>query len=283
MRPQPDILTFSGTGHTRSRSCSSKSQLPLSVSRPVAYRGVVRAGEGSQWTIETLAVLFTDIEGSTAMASRLSPEEADETRRSHFSILRQAVAEWGGTEVKNLGDGLMVVFQSASVAMACAVAMQQGVEQDNRRSLETVGLRVGLSGGEVSKEDGDYFGDPVIEAARLCALCDSGQILATDMVRLTSGRRNRHECTPKGYLSLKGLPDPVETIEVDPRVAWENWPITGSAPPGLKTWTRRLTTPAEPPRPPWPHWRPVTPCITTPKRSRSLPKSTSPTQSSGLT
>ena len=188
----------------------------------MAYRGFVPGGEGSQWTIETVAVLFTDIVGSSALASRLSPEAADETRRGHFSILRQAVAEWGGTEVKNLGDGLMVVFNSASVALACAVAMQQGVEQGNRRSFEPIGLRVGLSGGEVSKEDGDYFGVPVIEAARLCARCDSGQILAAAMVPLTAGRRNRHECIPMGPLSLKGFPDPVETVEV----VWE--PLSGA-------------------------------------------------------
>ena len=105
-------------------------------------------------------------------------------RREHFSILRQAVAESGGTEVKNLGDGLMVVFAAASAALGCAVAMQQGVEADNRSRERTVGLRVGLSGGEVSREEGaDYFGDPVVEAARLCARCASGQILAADVVR----------------------------------------------------------------------------------------------------
>ena len=47
--------------------------------------------------------------------------------------------------------------------------MQQGIERDNRGREQSVGLRVGLSGGEVSREDDDYFGDPVIEAARLCA------------------------------------------------------------------------------------------------------------------
>ena len=81
---------------------------------------------------ENVAILFTDVVGSTALARPLSPEVADEIRREHFSILRQAIAEAGGTEVKNLGDGLMVVFGSASAALACAVAMQQGVEHDNR-------------------------------------------------------------------------------------------------------------------------------------------------------
>jgi len=165
-------------------------------------------------TTEHVTALFSDMVGSTALASSLAPDGADELRRGHFAILRQAVAEAGGTEVKNLGDGLMVVFGAASAALSCAVAMQQGIERDNRGREHSVGLRVGLSGGEVSREDDDFFGDPVIEAARLCARCETGQILAADVVRLTAGRRSRHECRSLGELTLKGLPDPVETVEV---------------------------------------------------------------------
>jgi len=168
-------------------------------------------------TTENIAVLFCDVVGSTELSQRLSVDAADELRRDYFSILRQAVAEAGGTEVKNLGDGIMVVFATASAALSCAVGMQQGIEHDNRRREYAVGLRVGLSGGEVVKEDGDYFGDPVVEAARLCAVCASGQVLAADVVRLTAGRRSRHECRPLGKLTLKGLSDPVATVEV----AWE--------------------------------------------------------------
>jgi class 3 adenylate cyclase/tetratricopeptide (TPR) repeat protein len=171
-------------------------------------------GAGTPVSTENVAILFTDIVGSTELSQRLSAEMADSVRREHFTILRQAITESGGTEVKNLGDGLMVVFTSASAALGCAVAMQQGVEQENRESAEPVGLRVGLSGGEVANEGGDYFGDPVVEAARLCARCEGGQILATDIVRAMAGRRNRHECRSLGELELKGLPDPIETVEV---------------------------------------------------------------------
>ncbi len=102
--------------------------------------------------IESATILFTDVVGSTELSQRLSPEEADEVRRGHFSILRQAIAEAGGTEIKNLGDGLMVAFSSASAALACGVAMQQGVDQDNREAVNIPSdLRVGLSGGEVSR------------------------------------------------------------------------------------------------------------------------------------
>ena len=171
---------------------------------------------------EGATILFTDMVGSTAFASSLAPDVADEMRRDHFSILRQAIAEAGGTEVKNLGDGVMVVFTSTTAALSCAVAMQQGIEQDNRSQEHSVGLRVGLSAGEVNCEDDDYFGEPVIEAARLCATCEIGQVLAADVVRAMAGRRNRHECRPLGELALKGLPDPVETVEV----LWE--PLVGA-------------------------------------------------------
>ena len=145
---------------------------------------------------ENVAILFTDVVGSTELAQRLSADAADKVRREHFSILRQATAETGGTEVKNLGDGLMVAFTATTAALSCAVAMQQGVERDNRDREHSVGLRVGLSVGEVGREDDDYFGDPVVEAARLCATCESGQVLATNLVKAMAGRRSRYECRP---------------------------------------------------------------------------------------
>jgi class 3 adenylate cyclase/tetratricopeptide (TPR) repeat protein len=165
-------------------------------------------------TSENVTVLFTDIVGSTALASSLAPDAADDVRRGHFAVLRQAMVEAGGTEVKTLGDGVMVVFGSASAALSCAVAMQQAIEREGRRRELALGLRVGLSSGEVSHEDDDYFGEPVIEAARLCDRCVSGQVLAADIVRLTAGRRSRHDSRSLGPLDLKGLPDPVETVEV---------------------------------------------------------------------
>ncbi len=169
---------------------------------------------------ESVALLFTDMVGSTALYQRLSPEDADQVRRDHFGILRRTLAGTGGAEVKNLGDGLMGVFSSASAALACAVSMQQAIEQDNRSREDFIELRIGLSGGEVVHEDGDYFGDPVIEAARLCAACAPGQILAAELVRMMAGRRSQAVIRPIGRLTLKGLSDPFPAVEV----RWEPLP-----------------------------------------------------------
>ncbi len=166
---------------------------------------------------ENVTVLFTDLVGSTALASALTAEAAEELRRDHFSVLRHAVATSGGTEVKNLGDGLMVVFPSTSAALSCAIAMQQGVDRDNSGAQRSLGLRVGLSCGEAAREADDYFGDPVIEAARLCARAGGGQILVADAIRVMAGRRSSFAFSSLGELELKGLPEPIETHEVN----WE--------------------------------------------------------------
>ncbi len=166
---------------------------------------------------ENVTVLFTDLVGSTELAAALTQEEADELRRRHFSALRQAVASSGGTEVKTLGDGVMVVFTSTSAALSCAASMQQAVDRDNAGARRPLALRIGISAGEATREGDDFFGDPVIEAARLCARADGGQILVADLVRAMAGRRSPHTFSPRGALQLKGLPEPLDTLEV----AWE--------------------------------------------------------------
>ena len=164
--------------------------------------------------IETITVLFTDLVGSTEISYAISPDAADELRRAHVSVLRRAIAGSGGVEVKGLGDGVMVVFRSTSAALSCAVAMQQAVHRDNVGARHQLGLRIGLSGGEATSESNDYYGDPVIEAARLCAHADAGQILVTDAVRVMSGRRSPYLFELLGPLELKGLPEPVTVLDV---------------------------------------------------------------------
>jgi class 3 adenylate cyclase/tetratricopeptide (TPR) repeat protein len=163
---------------------------------------------------QTVTLLFTDLVGSTALSSSLTREASDALRQAHFDLLRGAVRSAGGAEVKSLGDGLMVAFASPTRALACAVAMQQAIDRHNRRSDTPLEVRIGLSSGEVTEEDGDFFGDPVVEAARLCAAADGGQILITDVVRILVGRHAAHEFVALGPMDLKGLPGAVDCSEV---------------------------------------------------------------------
>ena len=169
---------------------------------------------------EIVTIVFTDMVDSTATLSRLSPGAADHLRKTHFSLLGGAITDHGGEEVKNLGDGLMAAFVSPSAALGAAVAMQQAIESENRQTGDDIGLRVGLSTGEVTREGSDYFGEPVVEAARLCAVASGGQILCSALVKGMAGRRATQTFTSKGELTLKGLPEPVATLEVH----WEPLP-----------------------------------------------------------
>jgi class 3 adenylate cyclase len=176
---------------------------------------------------QMVAVLMTDLVGSTAMAARVGPEMTQELRSEHFGLLRVALERAGGSEVKNLGDGLMVVFDSAVQSLACAVAMQQAIEVRNRRAKERLGVRIGVSLGEATAEDGDYFGEPVVESARLCARAKGGQIILNSLVRQLAGSRDGHSFNPLGGLELKGISEPVEAFELQ----WEPAAVVGLALP----------------------------------------------------
>ena len=195
----------------------------------------------------TLTVLFTDAVASTEALARLGDERFGVVQRAHLDALRECVVGCDGREVKNLGDGLMVVFTGAADALACAVAMQQAVELVERRGEDGLPLRVGVALGDVTiDDDGDCQGTAVVEAARLCAAAAAGQVLATETVRAVAGSRGGHAYTSLGPLELKGLPEPVAVTEVGwapvaqegglapvplpPRLAFESaWAFVGRA------------------------------------------------------
>jgi class 3 adenylate cyclase len=162
----------------------------------------------------TVTIVFTDLVGSTALSSSLAPDVADQLRETHLALLREAVQAHGGTEVKSLGDGLMVVFPISSGALNCAEAMQQAINRYNLTAPNALSVRIGLSHGEANERDGDFFGDAVVEAARLCAAAEGGQVLASQLVQLTAGRRATQQFVPIGDLELKGLSEPVATVEM---------------------------------------------------------------------
>lgn len=163
----------------------------------------------------TIVICFTDIVESTALAARLGDDAFDSLRRRHFAELAREVEALGGEVVKNLGDGLMIAFTSASDAVVAAVAMQRAVDAaGRRRDSDRLVIRVGISAGDATFEDGDWFGVPVVESSRLCAAAEPGQILVSEVVRLLAGTRGGHDFRPMGTRELKGLATPLDVSEV---------------------------------------------------------------------
>ena len=164
----------------------------------------------------TVTMLFTDLVGSTEMLDRLGDDLAEQLRRAHFRLLRGAVASRGGQEVKNLGDGLMVIFPSAVDAIACAVGMQQAVARHNQDQdpAHQMQVRIGLNVGEPIRDEEDYFGTSVNIAKRLCDVAEGGQILASDVLRSLVGSRGGYDFRALGELELKGIAGKVSSFEI---------------------------------------------------------------------
>ena len=167
----------------------------------------------------TVAFLFVDLVGSTELRHRLGDDANDELTRRYLGVLREAVTRHRGTEVKSLGDGLMVAFPGAlGDSVACGVDMQRGIAGLSRRDpLRKLQIRVGISAGEVTCEGDDWSGTPIVEAARLVAKARPGVILANDVMRVMVGSRGGFEFIPVGALELKGFPVPLPACEV----GWE--------------------------------------------------------------
>lgn len=168
-----------------------------------------------------VTTMFTDLVDSTALASRLGADAADDLRRNYFGLLRGSLAVGEGIEVKSTGDGLHVTFPTVSGAVQCATAMQQAIDRFNHDAPEPLAVRIGISHGEVElADDDDYYGMSVVEAARLCAAATGEQILTTELVRALVGSRGRHEFEALGSFELKGLPERVPLVAV----RWEPLP-----------------------------------------------------------
>lgn len=171
-------------------------------------------GEQQTRSVGTRTVLFTDVVDSTALRSTLGDTEADDLDASLRRLYDQAVASHGGTIVKSLGDGIMATFEGAAHGIAAAIELQVRIRDRNTRH-PAVGIRVGVSTGDVSTSgDGDHSGTPVVEAARLCAAAEPGQILISDVVRVLAGSRSTDDLVELGPKDYKGLPRPLVTWEV---------------------------------------------------------------------
>lgn len=131
----------------------------------------------------TVTILFSDIENSTLMTERLGDERWLDVLRAHNAVFREHVRAHGGYEVKNQGDGFMLVFPDPRRALECAVAIQSALAELEVAESERVRVRMGLHTGEAIREEGDFFGRSVILAARIAAQAEGGEILVSSVLK----------------------------------------------------------------------------------------------------
>ena len=190
-----------------------------------------------------VTILFTDVEGSTALRRDKGDRAAQRAFDIHDGIVRAEVAAHGGKVVKGLGDGFMIVFASPADGLGCARAIQQALERERRLHPEsTVQVRMGLHTGEVVRQGDDLQGIAVNAAARIAAKAKGGQILASEVVRQLTSANPAHGLTVRGWFSLKGFSERWRLYEVpwggDAAAVAPAWRAAGS-PPAPRRRSRR--------------------------------------------
>ena len=167
-----------------------------------------RAGERVERTF-----VFTDIVGSTPLAEALGDDAWQELIRWHDQTLRAIFSRYGGTEVKQTGDGFFVAFEDASTAIEAAVAVQRSLAEHRRGHGFAPQVRIGLHEAQASTRATDFAGRGVHEAARIGSLADGGQILAS--VNTVQSAATRFSVSAPRSVTLKGVSQPVEVVTIE--------------------------------------------------------------------
>ena len=153
----------------------------------------------------TVTILFSDIESHTAINERLGDQRWMELLREHNALVRKQIQSHEGYEVKTEGDGFMVAFGSARKAVQCAIAIQRSFAKRNDDAEESVLVRIGLHTGEPIKEDNDFYGTQVTQAARIGNEANGGEILVSALLKELTEAGGDIEFDGGREIELKGL------------------------------------------------------------------------------
>jgi class 3 adenylate cyclase len=157
----------------------------------------------------TMTVVFTDVEGSTALLERLGEDLWLELMRDHNRLVRERVSAHDGVVVKSQGDGFMLIFASASAALASAIELQEVFSVYNARHADQpLRVRIGLHTGNVFREEDDFLGKTVVVAARIAGRARGGEVLVSAALKDYTEHVAEWRFGPASDLSLKGLTSP---------------------------------------------------------------------------
>ncbi len=130
----------------------------------------------------TLAILFADISGSTALYDKLGDQKARWLVNRCLSMLKGELDSNNGRLIKTIGDEILCTFPDPLKAMTAACAMQETLKKDNTNAETPLHIRIGFHFGDVISEDNDIFGDAVNVAARITSITRANQIMTTAAV-----------------------------------------------------------------------------------------------------
>jgi class 3 adenylate cyclase len=157
--------------------------------------------------------VFTDIVKSTHLLEAIGEESWQDLLRWHDQKLRSLFESHGGEIVKHTGDGFFVAFVDAAPAIDCAIAVQRELAEHRRTHGFAPQVRIGLHADEAVRAGGDYTGRAVHEAARIGALAEGGEILASRAS--VEGCEGTYSLSEPRTVNLKGITEPVDVVSID--------------------------------------------------------------------
>ena len=162
-----------------------------------------------------ITVLFTDIAGSTAMTQALGDAGAQEVVRAHNRVVRAALTDHNGKEVKHTGDGIMASFSRTSDGLDAAIHMQRGTDLHNQQNPKIpLHLKIGLNTGEPIQEDHALVGATVQMSARIVDKAKADEIFVSEIVRgICSGKG--YQFKNRGGYPMKGFDGDIPLFEVN--------------------------------------------------------------------
>jgi class 3 adenylate cyclase len=156
--------------------------------------------------------MFTDIVKSTDLLAAIGDEAWENLLAWHDQTLRSLFATHGGDVAHHTGDGFFVAFADRVSAVRCAVAIQRALADHRRTHGFALQVRIGLHAGEGTRRGQDYSGGEVHKAARIAALGQGGEILASDEALEGTDGVATSEARD---VTLKGFPEPVAIRRVE--------------------------------------------------------------------
>jgi len=159
-------------------------------------------------------ILFTDLEGSTALLEEAGEAGFMVLLTEHDLIIRRALAASRGREVKHTGDGIMASFDDVAHALECSLAIQEGFDARTAGGgSPELRVRIGLAAGEPVRHNDDIFGSAVNLASRICDAAESRHILTSDLVR-DLGVEQGFSFAQLDERVLKGFSEPIQVFEL---------------------------------------------------------------------
>jgi class 3 adenylate cyclase len=155
--------------------------------------------------------MFTDIEGSTGLVEALGDEAWQGVLRWHDDTLRSLFAEHKGEEVVGTGDGFFVGFDSPDDALACAVAIQRRLNDQRTTQGFAPKVRIGVHASGATQVGRNFSGKGVHEAARIAALADGDEVLASK----ATAADGRFPISETKTVTLRGTSEPIEIVAVE--------------------------------------------------------------------